>query len=113
MLELIQNVIDSKLFDSVNMNANQTSESQSIEGISCYAIEFSWTGFNEDVDARISIQGSNSNSIWSDIDVFTPTEAENSTLINIEKAGYKFVRVVYEQTAGAGTLTAHISGKVI
>ena len=94
------------------MNANQSGFT-AIQGLTCYAIQSVWTGFNSDSSARIVTQGSNDGVNWTQVDSVTPSGATGSYLLNVEKAGYRFVQVSYTQSSGTGTLTTTISGKII
>ncbi len=110
---VIQNIVDTILAEDIDMSGDYTSNPQGIEGVTCYAIQFSWTGFNDDTDAVLSTEASNDLEIWSVVDSFIPSDNTNNTMLNVEKAGYKYVRIKYVQVAGAGTLKAIISGKAI
>lgn len=112
-MEIIHNVLYTPLFSGVNMNANHTSDAIAIQGITCYAIQSIWTGFNADSAARINTFGSNDGINWTQVDSVTPSGAASNYLLNVEKAGYRFVQVAYIQSAGAGSLTVSISGKII
>lgn len=113
MLELIQNVLNKVLLDNVDMSTAQPSEQQSIEGITCYAVQFNWTGFTGDGTETISTSASNDGITWTAVDTFIPTGTTGSRMLNVEKAGYRFVRIFYVPGTTVGNLTAHISGKVI
>lgn len=111
-LDIINNVLYTPIIVSANMNAN-ISAIQAVQGITVFCIQAFWTGFNLDSTARITISASNDGVNYTQIDSILPTSATNSYMINVEKCGYRFVRVAYTQTAGAGTLGVTISGKII
>lgn len=112
-LDNIHNSLYTTLFSNVNMNANNTSPSETIEGLTCYCIQIGWTGFNSDSTAKITTFASNNNTLWTQIDAIIPTGTTGSYVLNVEKAGYRFVQVIYTQTAATGTLNGTISGKII
>lgn len=112
-LDIITNVLYTSVFSAVNMNATQTGDSIAIQGITCYTIQAGWTGFNGDTAARITVYASNNNTLWTQIDQIIPSGTTGSYIFNVEKAGYRFVKVIYTQTAATGTLNATISGKII
>ena len=111
-LDIIHNTLYTPLIPGLTMATNQ-SGSVAIQGLSCYAVQSSWAGFNSDASARIVTQGSNDNVNWTQVDSVTPSGTTGSYLLNVEKAGYRFVQVSYTQTSGVGTLTTTISGKII
>lgn len=113
-LNIIHNVLAEPVFKLVNMNTTQTSTSIPVQGITCYAIQSSWTGFTGDGTEKITTYASNDEIIWSQIDSFIPTTTVANGMLNVEKAGYRFVRVIYTPGSGTvGTLLITISGKVI
>lgn len=112
-MEIIHNTLYTPLFSAVNMNANQTSAIIPIQGLTCYSVQSIWTSFNSDSAARIITYGSNDGVNFTQVDSITPSSAAASYLLNVEKAGYRFVQVTYTQSAGSGSLTATISGKII
>lgn len=109
----ITNVANIKLFDELDMSGDSESNSEEIQNVTCIAIQYIWTGFNEDVTASISTQGSNDDTNWATVDSFIPTGASSNRLLNIEKAGYAFIRCSYDQTAGVGSLTVILNSKAI
>ena len=113
MIELIQNVLYTPLFSHVDMSAPQTSPAQVIQGISLYCVQFSWTGFSGSGSEVISTEGSNDGIVWTTVDSFIPTGTTGNRLLNVEKAGYRFVQLVYAPASSSGSLSATISGKVI
>jgi hypothetical protein len=99
------------LMDNINASSNYTSNPLDINSFVIYAIQFSWTGFSAPTSA-IYTEGSNDGNTWTIVDSFIPNAGTGSRLLNVEKAGYAFVRVRYSQLGGAGTINAILNGKV-
>lgn len=95
------------------MATDQVSATQTIEGISCYAVQYSWSAFSGDGTEIISTLGSNDGEIWTSVDAFIPSGTTGNRLLNVEKAGYAFVSIEYTAGSTSGTLLVTISGKVI
>lgn len=95
------------------MVTTQTSAIQPIQGITCYAVQFSWTSFSGDGTEIINTNGSNDGIIWTVVDSFIPTGTTGNRMLNVEKAGYRFIQLTYVPGSTTGTLTASISGKII
>ena len=115
MIELIQSIINQKLFDALDMSTvDIASDTQSIQSITCYAVQAYWDSFTGNGTERIITEGSNDAINWSTLDSFIPTGTTNSRMLNVEKAGYAYVRIHYTCDGGAvGNLTTRLSGKVI
>lgn len=113
MIELIQNVLDKKVIDAVSMASGTTSSSINIQNITCYAIQCYWTGFSAGGSETIYTEASNDDVNYTTIDAFIPSGTSNSNMLNVEKAGYRFVRIRYVPNGGTGTLSVTVSGKVI
>lgn len=118
MSDIIHNVItDPHMINSADMSANQTSTIEQIDGMTCYAAQYKWTTFVG--AATIFTEGSNVGGIdpndWTAVDTFLPTTGTTSNrMLNVEKAGYRFVRVRYVvNSASSGTLTVTFNGKGI
>jgi len=113
MIELIQNIVNEILLNNIDMTDAAESTEINISSISCYAIQCSWTNFTGDTTERIITSGSNDGVIWTAVDTFVPSGSTGNRLLNVEKAGYRFVKLSYTQGITTGTLFATISGKVI
>lgn len=116
MSEIIHNVItDDHLLNAIDMSADSTSASKQIDGMTCYAVQYIWTTFVG--TATIYTEGSNTgkSDAWTAVDTFLPTTGTTSNrLLNVEKAGYRYVRVRYViGGASSGALTVTINGKGI
>lgn len=116
MLEIIHNSLAKigrdSLFYNVNMSANKT-VTQEIQSISLYCVQASWTGWNNDATALITVSASNDQIIWTIVSEVTPTSTVGDYMLNVEKAGYRYVQIKFTQTTGSGILNITISGKVI
>ena len=111
MIELAQNTLYTKLLDAVNMNAS-TSATQAIQGVGGYCIQGFWSGYSGSGET-IATQGSNDGVNFTQVNSVNVTGATGSFILNVEKAHYRFVKVVYTTGTTTGTLTVTISGKVI
>lgn len=113
-LENLHNVLYKPLLQAADMSVNSVTVDTAIQGITCYAIQANWSGFAGDATARITTSGGNDSVNFTQVDSIIPTGTSGSYLLNVEKAGYRFIRLQYTQTgAPVGTLSASISGKVI
>lgn len=99
------------LMDNINASSNYISNSLNINDFVLYCIQFSWAGFSAPTSA-IYTEGSNDNTTWTAVDTFIPSGTTGSRLLNVEKAGYAYVRLRYTQSGGAGTIKAILNGKV-
>jgi len=99
------------LMDNINASSNYTSSSLNINDFVLYAIQFSWTGFSA-TSCVMYTEGSNDSSVWTAVDTFVPSGTTGSRILNVEKAGYAYVRVRYTQSGGAGIIKAILNGKV-
>jgi len=92
-----------------------TSESIDIQGFSLYCVQFSNTSVTT-AAATITVQGSADGLIWTDVDssIAAVSATASSRLLNVEKAGYAFVRVkVSPSTGTVNGFKAIINGKVL
>ena len=114
---LIANNLYHPAVDWINgssMAATINSPIESIQPLTCFAIQSNWTGFTGDAGARITTYGSNDGITFTSVDAVAPTGTTGSYLLNVEKAGYRFVKVIYTQTTTpTGSLFVSISGKAI
>ncbi len=111
-LDIINNTLYTQLMANVDMRTDHFGTTP-IQGLTCYAVQSVWKDFNSDSNARIITSGSNDGITYTQIDSITPTGTTGSYLLNVEKAGYRFVKVAYTQRSGVGTLNTTISGKII
>lgn len=112
-MDIIVHKCNVKLLDGVNMSSNHTSDAFNIQSFSLYCAQFAWSGFSG-VDALIEILGSNSlEEPFISVDTYTPSGTTGGRLVNVEKAGYAYIKLKYSCSSGMGTLTASINGKVI
>ena len=99
------------LMDNINAASDYTSNTLNINDFVLYCIQFSWAGFSAPT-CSLYTEGSNDGNIWTVVDSFIPNGSSGSRLLNVEKAGYAFVRVRYTQSGAAGTINAVLNGKV-
>lgn len=115
-MDMIVNKANVKLFDEVSLSSNITSDPFEIRSNSLYCVQHRWK--NKTGTVTILVQGTNFAASTNDEDYFTvdtyiiPTGSDTRG-INIEKAGYSFVRLKITQTSGSGTLTSIINAKVL
>jgi hypothetical protein len=100
------------LMNNIDASVNYVSDPLNINSFVLYAIQFSWDSFATLTSAVVSTEGSNDGSIWTSIDTFIPSTGTASRILNVEKAGYAFVRISYNQVGASGTLKAILNGKV-
>ncbi len=114
MSNAIENVLNIRFFDSINANANSTSAVIEISGITCYAAQFSWSGFSAGA-ATIVTEATNDDNlttrVFTSVDSFIPSGTTGNRILNVEKAGYKYIRFTYTQTTGAGTILGIVNAK--
>lgn len=104
------------LIDDEPITTNFTSSAEDIRNCVGYAAQFVWTG-NSSSTATVVVQGSldenDSSAVFTDITSINITGSNGSTLVNVERAMYTFVRFVFTQTGGsAGTIRGKISIKI-
>lgn len=112
MTDYIIHKLNVKLLENINANANRESDPLNIQSISLYCMQATWTGLSS-VNPLITLYGSNNlDEPFIQIDSFIPTGSTGGRLINVEKAGYAYIKVAYTRTSGSGTINVSINGKV-
>jgi hypothetical protein len=83
-----------------------------ISGVLGYSIQAIWTAGSTPVGV-LKLQGSNDNSNWSDISGATSNVSGNTgnSVFNASGVYYNYVRLVYTNTSGTGTLDASLVTK--
>lgn len=92
-----------------------TSDAVDIQGFSLYCIQFSYNSVST-AAATLTVQGSADGLVWTDVDcsVAPVSASASSRLLNVEKAGYAFVRIkVAPSTGTVSGFKAIINGKVL
>ena len=115
-MEMVINKANVRVFDGVNLNSNQTSVLFELRQNSLYCVQHKWSGFTGTV--TIYTEGTNfmdstDDTEWFQVDTCVLNTGTGTRGINVEKAGYPFVRVRIVQTSGTGTLTTIINAKVL
>ena len=100
--------INKAVINAVTMGADITSDVVDISEMTCFSVHNIWTGTPA---GNIIVQASNNNSNWFDIDTQAAGGAASNDLVNVNGAGYKYVRVFYDFTSSTGVLTSYICGK--
>lgn len=112
MSDFVVHKLNVKLLDAVSANSNIDSDPLNIQSISLYCVQISWSGFSA-VNPAITLLASNSSDEqFVPVDSFIPTGTTGGRMINVEKAGYAYVKISYTCDSGSGTITASINGKV-
>lgn len=112
MQDFIINKLNVKLLNAVSAGTTILSDSLDIQGISFYSFQTSWSGFSA-VSPVVTLYASNSlTEPFVQIDSFIPSGTTGGRIVNVERAGYAYLKVGYSCASGAGTLTASINGKV-
>jgi hypothetical protein len=118
MADLIVHKQNTLFFDSQTVSGAITSDPININGYSLYCVQHVWSGASG--SWQIIVEGTNFNT--SDDAYYTTVDITNITasnvptgnrMLNVEKAGYAYVRVRIAHTSGGGTLTSLLNGKVL
>lgn len=99
------------LIDNKSMITSQVSTIFDINGCSCYAIQYVWSGFSGTGTCLIEVSNDDIN--FSQIDGYAFSGSTGNRMLNVEKAGYSSIRVTYTPSTATGTLTVIANGKVI
>lgn len=104
------------LTSTINISGSTfTSASVDIQGFSLYCIQFSYNSVST-AAATLTVQGSADGLIWTDVDssIAAVSASASSRLLNVEKAGYAYVRIkVAPSTGTVNGFKAIINGKVL
>lgn len=115
-MDLILHRLNKNLLDSVDASSNVTSEILETQGFSLFCVHHYWSGVSFSGAAPVlDIQGSNSlNAPFVSIKAIALTVGGNASLINNEKAGFAYLKIVYTaNSATTGVLTSNINAKVL
>jgi hypothetical protein len=116
-MDFVVHKLNVKLTDEQAADANYTSEPFNIQSFSLFCVQFYWEDIAFSTLApTLDIYGSNSlDAPFSSINVgFALSAGDNSSLVNVEKAGYAYIKIVYnKRDATAGKVSAIINAKVI
>ncbi len=101
---------------TISITENISTQPVNINGFSLYCVQHIWS----DVSGswQIIIEGSNVDGDKTDNDYTTiditvmGSVPAGNRMVNVEKAGYSFVRVRVAYTSGGGTLRSILNGKV-
>ena len=117
-MDFIVHKCNVKLFDAEN--ASQTSivsDAVNIQSFSLFSVQFVFSSTFTAVTPVIKVLASNDeNAPFFVVDTYNPGAAGGTSysyLLNVQKAGYAFVKVSYQCASGSGTITATLNGKVI
>ena len=94
------------------MGTNQSSSSLNISDAIAYAVQAIWKNGSSPV-GTLDIQASNNGEDFSSV-LSSPIAVSGNSgniLVNVERAGYQFVKILYNSTSGSGELTVSIAGK--
>jgi hypothetical protein len=109
---LIVHQLNKKLLDNVSVAVSQSSDAININSYSLYAMQYDWSGYagTTIVFLEISCNGTS----WVELDKYNILTANDSRMLNIEKAGYAWIRVrLLDPGTSIGNFTATINGKVL
>ena len=116
-MDFVVHKLNVKLTDEQIATANYTSEPFNIQSFSLFCIHFYWENIAFTTLApTIDVYGSNSlDAPFASLGVgFALSAGNNSSLLNVEKAGYAYIKIVYnKRDATAGKVSAIINAKVI
>jgi len=112
MSDFVVHKLNVKLLDAVSASSDIDSDPLNIQSISLYCVQISWSLFSA-VNPAIALLASNSpDEPFVQVDSFIPTGTTGGRMINVEKAGYAYVKISYTCDSGSGIITASINGKV-
>lgn len=103
-------VTNNPIISNGSMAGSLSATPVDISEFPCYSVHGIWTGSPV---GTISVQGSNDGTNFVEVASQATGGSAGQYLLNVEKAGYKFVRVQYTRTSGTGALTVYLSGKRI
>lgn len=93
-----------KILNGVNFAANQTSESDFIGDSLAVSLQFIWSGA-VGAGGDLIVEGSIDNATFVPVEIQTIAgETSGAFLVNIERAGYSYIRARWVYTAGVGGL---------
>lgn len=111
MQSIIIHQLNKKLFENQTVSTSITSEAININAYSLYAVQHVWTGATG--TWSIIIEVSNNGVNFDPVDVTNVTGTSGSRMVNVEKAGYSWVRVRVNYTSGGGTLETTFNSKIL
>lgn len=113
-MDLIVHKLNVKLLDNINASSTSVlSDAISIQGFSLYCVHYNWSAFSA-IDPLLEILASNSlDQPFSVVDSYIPSGTTGNRLVNVEKAGYAYIKIKWSCTSASGAITASVNGKVI
>lgn len=105
-----------KLVDNVSATSDYQTEAFNIQNFSLFCIQVEWDNVTyAGTLPLVDIFGSNTlDGRYVSLRAATVINGTNATLINIEKAGYGFIKIVYKANGAlTGTFSANINAKVV
>lgn len=112
MSDFVVHKLNIKLLDGIDAGTSIDSDPINIQSISLYCLQITWSAFSA-VNPQVALLGSNSlDENFVQIDGFIPSGTTGGRLVNVEKAGYAYIKVAYSCDSGSGQLTVSINGKV-
>lgn len=117
-MDIIVHKCNVKLIDAQSAALTSiVSDPLEINGFSLYCAQFSFSSDFNAVDPEIKVLGSNSlDQPFVAIDIHEPPPSAGTSysyMVNVERAGYAYVKLSYTCASGMGTITATLNGKVI
>jgi len=103
---------NANLLTAVALGSSQQTEVRPINEALAYAIQFEWTG-GTGIGGDLVVEASNNKTTFVPLDTYTITgETSGARLVNVERAGYAYVRASWVYAAGSGgTMTISLSSK--
>lgn len=112
MSDFVVHKLNIKLLENVDAGSSVESEPLNIQSISLYCMQVTWADLSA-INPIVTLSGSNSlDEPFVQIDSFIPIDSDGGRLVNVEKAGYAYVKVSYSCFSGSGTINVSINGKV-
>jgi hypothetical protein len=103
-------IINNKCISEGNMSSNIISSVVDVGEVGGYCVHAVYTG---SPNGTLTIEASNNGINFYVVNSISIPTANSQLFYQVDKAHYKYVRVVYTASSGSGTLNCQISGKQI
>jgi len=101
-------ILNTQISNAVSLGSSFNSSTVDISEVIGYAVQLTYTGTPT---GSLTINASNDGTNFFTVATVTLTGSAGTNVQNFTQAHYKYVRISYTFTSGAGTLTAYVSGK--
>jgi hypothetical protein len=104
-------IFNNRLILDGDMAGNITSTTQNVQEAVSFSVHGIWTGTSP--VGTLDIQGSNDGVNFTSV-LSSPAAISGNSgqiMVNVEKHAYAYIRLVYTETSGTGTLNVYVNGK--